>query len=64
MPRRILATILWAYFGWYLTAMILSAADLPTTYSAVGGVLAATVAVIDRKSMRGAARYEAPALSE
>ena len=47
MTRRIIATALWAYFGWFLAATVLSVLGLPTAISPVGGILMAGVALID-----------------
>ena len=47
MTRRIIATALWAYFGWFLAATVLSVLGLPTAISPVGGILMAGVALVD-----------------
>ena len=47
MTRRIIATALWAYFGWFLAATVLSLLGLSTAISPLGGILMAGVALID-----------------
>ena len=38
MTRRIIATALWAYFGWFLAATVLSLLGLPTAISLLAGL--------------------------
>ena len=47
MTRRIIAVTLWAYFGWFMAATVLSLLGLPTAISPLGGILMAGVALID-----------------
>jgi hypothetical protein len=47
MLRRITAIGLWAYFGWYLAAHVAALAALPLELAPVGGMLMATVALVD-----------------
>jgi hypothetical protein len=55
--RRSIAFALWAYFGWYLTTMLASAAGLPTEIGPVGGVAIGVLALIDwRRRQRSSAR--------
>jgi hypothetical protein len=56
--RRLIACALWAYFGWYLTAMLAASAGLPTELGPVGGAAIGVFALIDwrgrqRSSSRG-----------
>lgn len=47
MARRIIATALWGYFGWYLVAILLSAVGVAETFAPFGGVVMAGIALID-----------------
>lgn len=52
MLRRVIATILWAYFGWYLAAHIVALADLPFGLAILGGAAMAAVASVDVRRLR------------
>jgi hypothetical protein len=58
MFRRIVAFALWAYFGWYAAAFVLSVLGMPTTLAPVGAAVMVVVAAIDWRGMR---RSTAPA---
>jgi hypothetical protein len=47
MLHRVAATLLWAYFGWYLTGYLLSVLGVPTSLAVLGGVVMAAVAWVD-----------------
>jgi hypothetical protein len=47
MARRIAALLLWAYFGWFLTATIASLASLPVAVGPIGGLVMAAFALVD-----------------
>ena len=47
MARRILATVLWAYFGWYAAALAITFIGLPTTMAPVGAVIVAGIVLVD-----------------
>ena len=51
MLRRTLATVLWAYFGWYAAALALTFMGLPTTVAPAGAVVAAGIALVDWRAM-------------
>jgi hypothetical protein len=52
MARRVIALALWAYFGWYLTAMLAMAFGLPTQAAPIGGLLMGTLALVDWRRWR------------
>ena len=45
--RRYIALALWAYFGWYAAAHVLSAAGGPTALAPLGGLLMGAIALRD-----------------
>ncbi len=47
MLRRVVATALWAYFGWYLAGHLLSITGMPMDIAPLGGVLVGCVAQYD-----------------
>lgn len=56
--RRLIASALWVYFGWYLTVMLAASVGLPTELGPVGGAALGAFALIDwrgrqRSSNRG-----------
>lgn len=47
MFRRTVALLLWAYFGWYLTATVADILGLPMALGPVGSVLMGALALRD-----------------
>lgn len=47
MTRRIVAAVLWGYFGWYLAAHVASLFGIPADLAPIGGLLMAAIALID-----------------
>ena len=54
MTRRIVATALWAYFGWFLAATLASAGLLPAAAAPIGGIVVAAIALYDWRHLRAA----------
>lgn len=52
MFRRILATVLWAYFGWYVMSYMAALADIPPAFAALGGLAMGAVALVDLRRIR------------
>jgi hypothetical protein len=60
MIRRLVACALWAYFGWYAAAYLLTMLDMPTTLAPLGGAVMVMVVVPDWRSLvRGSATVPA-----
>jgi hypothetical protein len=57
MLHRVAATFLWAYFGWYVTAYLLSLLGAPANFAILGGLAMAGLAWVD---IRGGRRAAAP----
>jgi hypothetical protein len=47
MIRRFVAFALWAYFGWYAAAYVLSLFGMPTTLAPIGAAVMIVVAAVD-----------------
>jgi hypothetical protein len=47
MTRRLIATGLWGYFGWFLTATIASALGLSVGLAPIGGAVMVGLALYD-----------------
>jgi hypothetical protein len=47
MFRRVLATALWAYFGWYLAAHLAAVTGVPSSLAVIGGVAMGALALVD-----------------
>jgi hypothetical protein len=47
MIRRFVAFALWAYFGWYAAAYVLSLFGMPTTLAPIGAAVMVVIAAID-----------------
>jgi hypothetical protein len=45
--HRIIATVLWAYFGWYLASFVLALVGAPAEAGIVGGLAMAGLAWVD-----------------
>jgi hypothetical protein len=61
MTRRIVAIALWGYFGWYLASLAAVGIGLPQVIGPIGGLIIATVAAVDWRSLiraRAAAKLE------
>ena len=58
MLHRVAATVLWAYFGWYLTSYLLTVLGVSTNLAVMGGLVMAGLAWVD---VRGRRRSRIPA---
>jgi hypothetical protein len=59
MFRRVIATALWAYFGWYLAGLLAVSFGLPQAIGPLGGIAMAAVAGVDwRNFLRAHASVE------
>lgn len=56
MLRRSIALALWAYFAWYLGAMVSSATGLPPLIGPLGGLAMAAFALYDWRRPRHTSR--------
>ena len=52
MFRRFVAFALWAYFGWYAAAFVVSVLGIPTTLAPIGAAVMVVAAAIDWRGMR------------
>ena len=60
MIRRVVAFAIWAYFGWYAAAYLLTMFDVPTTLAPLGGAAMIVVVAVDWRSLvRGSATVPA-----
>jgi hypothetical protein len=60
MTRRIAALALWAYFAWYLAAMIASVIGGPAIAGPIAAVLTAALGIVGWARSRRAERRPAP----
>jgi hypothetical protein len=51
MTPRLVACALWAYFGWYAAAYLLTMLDMPTTLAPFGGAVMIVVVVLDWRTL-------------
>jgi hypothetical protein len=56
MLRRTIALILWAYFAWYLGALVANAAGLPSVIGPMAALAMAAFAVYDWRRPRNVPR--------
>ncbi|HEX2765871.1 MAG TPA: hypothetical protein VHR55_04445 [Candidatus Limnocylindria bacterium] len=54
--HRLIRTVLWAYFGWYLASFLLALAAAPAEPAVLGGIAMAVIASVD---LRGGRRQPA-----
>jgi hypothetical protein len=47
MPHRLIATVLWGYFGWYLAGFVLASVGAPADLAVLGGLAMAAFAWVD-----------------
>lgn len=53
MTRRLVSAALWAYFAWYLTAMLAAITGLPSAAGPVAGVMMLGFAAINWRAVAG-----------
>ena len=54
MLHRVAATVLWAYFGWYLTSYLLTVLGISANLAVMGGLVMAGLAWVDFRGRRRA----------
>ena len=52
MLHRVIATVLWAYFGWYLAGFLLALVGAPADLAVLGGLAMAAFAWVDVRGRR------------
>jgi hypothetical protein len=61
MVRRLVATALWAYFAWYLVALVGAGFGLPGVAGPIAAALMVPIALIDWRALARGTRPAEPA---